>query len=199
MTQTAYTLPLSRWHHVADRIREIAERRHLEATSVLGGTSLSRHAPLGDAQVDALRKRGAKALERVGEVIEAQRVVGQIRVALAKANAEKGVSELLSLAEAKRRELRVLNDYAQIDLVTRVPLDQAVETLRNGNENKDGAPMRSLSLPVALVETDALDWVSDEIESLNSQVASLTDQVAELNRATLTIQLPAALAKAVGL
>ena len=51
---------------------------------------------------------------------------------------------------------------------------------------------------VALVNSDALDFLVEHLIELKARVAVLTDSVATLNRAELTLDLPEALAQAAG-
>lgn len=198
MAFTAYTLTLSRWHHVADRIKVIAEAKHQEALRTLGNTVIQQH--LSASQVDALKARGARALGLIQEAREALAVVGAIRMALAQANADKRITVLLAEAEAKRREAKMLADYASIDLLTRTPLSNVNKAIEaNLAQPKDPYGGGSRGVDVNLVAEDALDFVNEERIHLQAAVASITDQVAELNRATLTLDLPSKLAKDAGL
>lgn len=200
MPFAAYTLTLSRWHHVADRIKAIGEAKHREALGALGGTTLNH--TLAEPQIKALEARGTRALGLIQEAREAMSAVGAIRMALAEANAERGVTRLLAQAEAKRREARMLGDYAGIDLVTRTPVTALNATLAsqaNQASKAHDAYGRSLGVPVSLVPSDALDFVAAERAALEAEVAAITDQVADLNRGTLELELPIKLAKDAGL
>lgn len=191
-----YTLTLSRWHHVADRIRQISESKHREAQHHLGGVSLLH--PMAEAQLKSLQARGKRALGLLQEAREALSCVGAIRIALAQANADKGITRLLAEAEAKRRESKMLEAYEAIDLATKVPLAEANKALEKATPSKD-AYGRTSPIQASLVSPEALDFISDERRLLEAQVAALQDQVAELNRATLMVELPVKLAKDVGL
>lgn len=198
MAFAPYTLPLSRWHHVANRIGAIAQAKHNEALQTLGRTVIQHH--LSTAQTEALRARGQRALGLVQEAREALAAVGAIRMALAQANSEKRITVLLAEAEAKRQEAKMLADYASIDLVTRTPLSHVNKALEsNQHQAADLYGGGSRGVPANLVAEDALDFVNDERIHLQAAVASITDQVAELNRATLTLDLPSKLAKDAGL
>lgn len=198
MSFASYLLTLSRWHHVADRIKAIGQAKHHEAMKALGNTTVDQ--ALLPEQVEALKARGAKALGLAQEAREAMAVVGAIRMALAKANAEKGITVMLAEAEAKRREAKMLAEYASIDLITRTPVSRANQALESSqNQPRDPYMGGGRGVAVSLVASDALDFANEERVGLEAAVASLTDQVAELNRTKISIDLPAKLAKDVGL
>lgn len=197
----SYTLPLSRWHHVADRIRESGDRQQKAAMQALGQTQLNPGVPVNEAQIDALRKRGEKALTQTASARKAMEVAGHIRIALARANAEKGITELLALAEAHRRVLRLLNEWTGLDLVTRVPLDNLLAVAKDAPAAAAPNDLygRRQGLPVNLLPLDAFDATAADIADLEAQISAVTDQVADLNRTPLTLDLPEDLAKAAGL
>ena len=197
MTTRTFSLPLSRWHHVADRIRQIADSKSKEALTILGGTQLSN--PVDQDQATALSARGQKALANIELAAKATEVVGLIRQELAQANAERGVNTLLAQAESKRRQAQIYRSVAGVDLVTKVPLEQVNKALeeRGGKEREFYG--RSSGVAVALVKASALDSYAMKAEELESEVASLNDTVADLNRHTISIALPEDLAKAAGL
>lgn len=198
MLTKPFTLPLSRWHHVADRIREIGERKHQNAFQTLSAAQLSLGVPVTAEQVEALRKRGATALGDADSARAAKIAVGNIREALARENAKYGITALLAKAESKRQLVRQLAQYAALDLVTRVPLDSVQQVIKDAAGSTDALGRRGV-LPVTLVASNTFDSFKDEISALESEVASITDEVADLNRNTLTLELPAELAQAAGL
>lgn len=189
-----FTLPLSRWHHVADRIASLATQFQGEAVKALGGTTLN--TPLADQQITALRERGQKALKWAEQAREALQVVGAIRVALAEANAEQGITTKLAEAEALRRQIKAAEELASIDLVTRTPLENVNTALATQSTTRD--LYRGGGVDVALVDSNSLDFLVDDLIQLKARVAVLTDSVATLNRAELGLDLPEALAQAAG-
>lgn len=195
MSTRHFSLPLSRWHHVADRIRQIGDSKSNEAFAVLATTQLG--TPIDAEQSLALKERGKKALSNIELARQAVTVVGTIRDELAKANAAYGINSLLSQAESKRREAQLLRRFGNIDLVTKVPLDQSNSVL--ASQQKEREVYTRASVNVALVSAQSLAGFSDLASALDSQAAAINDQVAELNRNKLSIELPVDLAKAAGL
>ncbi len=196
MTTKSFTLPLSRWHHVADRIAGIAKEKQAEALKALGNTQLT--TAINEEQTKALKARGEKALQFVRDSQEAFSIVGTIRSALAEANARHSINTKLAEAESLRRRIQALEELASIDLVTRTPLANVNEVLATLPAGRDLSFGRAPAISVALVGADALDFISEELITFKANVAVITDQVAALNRATFSLDLPEALAKAAG-
>lgn len=197
MTQlVAFTLTLTRWHHVAGRIKALAGAYLDEARQGLNGTSIDN--VLTAEQIQALKGRGERARKLLDQGMEALATVGKIRTELARANGQHEVSAMLAEAEDKRVQARALESFSAIDLLTTTPVEQVNEVLNSRGDDKARLGMLR-GVRVALVPVGSLDFVADKRRALEAQAAAISDQVAEINRKTLTIELDAELAKAVGL
>lgn len=191
-----YTLPLSRWHHVADRIRQFGETKKSNAYQVLAGTVIRNS--LTDEQISSLEKRGQKAVEELDISRRSINTVAKIRQSLAEANAEHKVNSILSKVEGLRKEVAFLRSFSSVDMLTKVPLsgvNAALEKVQGNERNRFGND----AINVALIEPEKFNVFEEEALILESQIASLTDEVADINRALLTIELPEDLALAAGL
>lgn len=191
---TQHTFTLSRAHAVADRLRALAAAKQSEAQATLAGVHLS-VAPSA-AQKEALAARGQRALEQIDEAREALRAVGTIRTVLAQANAKAGVTELLARVDAARKELQFVESLCGIDLLTKPTLDNAEQCIAATAAARGGY---ANGVQVSLVAPTALDGLREERAILTAEISSMSDAVNDLNRTTVTIELPAALAKAAGL
>lgn len=194
MSTRSFSLPLSRWHHIADRIRVFGEAKRTSALAVLEGAPI-RNA-LTTEQIEALKLRGQKALTDLVTARTAVQTVAVIRERLATANAEFGVNAVLSQAEGKRKEAALLRAVANVDLVTKVPLDNVNTVL---SQQKTEREYGFSGIRPAVVDANALAAFEDEAIVLESEAAALTDAVADLNRNVLAIDLPIELAQAAGL
>lgn len=194
MSTRSFSLPLSRWHHIADRIRVFGEAKRTSALAVLEGTPI-RNA-LTAEQVEALKQRGQKALADLNTARTAVQTVAVIRERLATANAEYGVNAVLSQAEGKRKEAALLRAVANVDLLTKVPLENVNTVL---SQQKTEREYGFNGIRPAVVDANALAAFEDEAIVLESEAAALTDAVADLNRNVLAIDLPIELAQAAGL
>ena len=184
-----FTLSLSRWHTVAKRLSAHGEALFENAMGVLSGASVQHE--LGEAQKAALAERGTKALSDLDEARSAIGAAATVRAALSHANAQHGVSAKLAQAEGMRREVQLLDQLARIDLLARVELDQANAALAKRGASEDLIGMRRVaSLPVALVAIDALDKHARDKSMLERAQQELMDEINDLNRNTLSIDLP---------
>jgi hypothetical protein len=199
MTTKNYTLTLTRWHHVASRLKALSKAHLDEARTILGNTRTDTAPSL--VQIQALEARGARGLELLASGRAALNAVGDIRIALAHANAEALINEQLSRVEQKRAMARVLADFGSIDLITATPPDMAEQVLAARAANNTGRRgfIDEPGILLALVDPAALDGLRAEQAALEAEAAALTDQVADSNRAQMTLQLDENLAKAVGL
>lgn len=195
MAHKDYTFTLTRWHHVAGRIKALSNSQLAEAREVLSGKNIE--STLNSEQIDALKARGERALSLLHTGLAGLQVVGQIRRQLAEANGKYGVTALLAEAEEKRSRAKALESFSHIDLLSLTSVDHANASLAARSGDKGLALMRGLR--VSLVAPNALDFINDERRSLEAQAAAINDQAAELNRQTFTLSMDETLAKAVGL
>lgn len=194
MAQKSFTLTLTRWHHVAARIKALAKSKLEEAQQTLGGTVVDN--PLTAQQIQALEARGKRALDQLQEGLSALEAVGKIRRALAEANGKHGVAAMLAEAEEKRARARALDSFAQIDLLSATPIANVNDALAKRSSERS---VYHGGIRVSTVDIGALDFVREQRRALEAQAAAITDQVAELNRTTISIELDEDLAKEVGL
>ena len=197
MTHTAFTFSLSRWHSISQRVRASAQAKQTEAISTLGSTTLQ-HAPT-QAQKTALAARGARALVQIDEARQALVVEGAVRKALAEANATAGVTGLLAEIEAKRQEARLLGALLDIDLLTRVSVDEAAAAMAARANDQGLLSSRHSVVAVTLVDINALEPLREQRNMLQAEINALNDRVNDLNKQTLKLELPDALAKEIGL
>jgi hypothetical protein len=193
-----YTLSLSRWHAVAGRLRTHAEALFERAQAVIGNTSVVHE--VSSAQISALQERGANALAELGIARAAMQGATVIRAKLASANAAEGVTALLAEAEGLRREVQQLARIEAIDPLRQVELSQVNGALSRNAESGNGRHLYgNQGVPVAMVGLNALEGFARDKLVLERRQVELMDQVNDLNRKTLQIELPVAVAQAAGL
>lgn len=192
-----YTLALSRWHTVANRLNAHAEGLFEHAVRVLESTHAQHE--ISEAQRVALAARGEQALCDINVARASLRAAARIRAELASANAAHGVSAKLAEAEGLRREIQKLAQLQQIDLLSKVALDDANSVL--GRRTSDGGMMggRLSAVSLALVPLDALDGHQRDKDVLDRAQQELMDEVNTLNRNTLSIELDRGVAVHAGL
>ncbi len=193
-----YSLSLSRWHTIAERLSTLADARAKEALNTIGNTNVS--FTLDTEQVEALRARGVEATRLLGLARLGFKTVAAIRDNLARANAETGVSGLLAQTAGVRRELKLVRSISEVDVTLRTSLDKVNERLASQQgERSLSSRLGNSGIPVNIVDNREVAKAKDEITQLELSLALLSDQVNDLNRKTIEIALPEVLAKEVGL
>ena len=187
------SLTLSRWHHVANRLRNMAQKLNDEAYETLANTRIS--SIIDDEQMEAMEKRGQDALNKARLVMIAHQGLGIIRGELSKANNENGVSGLLAVVEALRQERNHLQKLVSVDVLTMPSLKNANEALEKQSKNttksigylrgeeKDGMALR-------VVNIDSLDEFKNRIIDVEVEIQALTDEISEINQKAIKIDLP---------
>jgi hypothetical protein len=193
-----YSLSLSRWHAVAERISTLADTRARDALTALAGTTVN--VVLETSQLEALRTRGAASLDKLRLARAGFAAVGSIRSHLARANADQGVSSLLAEQASLRRELRLVRELGSIDLALRTPLEAVNARLSVPQQGMD-VRMAGLGrgVAIALVSADVVSDANAEAQRMETMLASLSDKINDINRHAIAIELPRELAQEAGL
>lgn len=106
-----YTLTLSRWHKVAERLNAGSKERETRALTALTATTVS---PWNKEGVEAKAVEIAERAKTDLAVIEAATAaVARIRTALALRNVELGISERLAEADAANRRAKLAREQAR--------------------------------------------------------------------------------------
>lgn len=196
-----YTLSLSRWHTVVERLSAQADARAREAVVVLDGTQVS--FVLEPEQIETLKARGAEAVTKIALARQGFAAVATIRSALAKANAELGVSQLLAEQAGVRREQKLLREVGQVDVALRASLDKVNDRLvaqqQSGASDRMSLRLGQASIPVAVVSAEVVAQARQAAIDLEQRLAVVSDQINDLNKQTVAISLPLVLAKEAGL
>ena len=184
------SLSLSRWNHVAGRLRVLAQKTQEDALASLGDTRIS--SPIDEEQKQAMLLKGQKSLADVASILAAHRGIGLIRAALAVHNAQAGVAEKLALMEALRGEKNALLPLKGIPLLTMPSVENANEALEKHKEPTDMYRRSDAPRGVALrtVPINALHDVEARLRQIDTDVQVLSDEVNDLNKEILGIDLP---------
>ena len=202
MQNTKFTLSLSRWHHVATRLRTLAQKLTDEAQATLGATRVS--SPIDEEQESALTEQGLKALDKVQQIVLAHEGLAMIRTQLAKKNADMGVADKLALVETLRQEKTQLTRLAAINLITMPAVQKANDALAKKPAATEaqmwrGRDVDSSGVVVRLVPIGALEGVHERIRVIELDIQELTDEMSDINRGSMTIELPNQVAQLVNL
>lgn len=185
-----YTLTLSRWHKVAERINAALKEREANVKSGLTATTLSPWNKLGvEEKAVEIARRAAVDLALVED---GSRALARIRAALAIRNAELGVSGRLAEAAAANRRAglyRAVIEGQKADMVR----PEGVRALPDlAGETEPYAYGRRATPAVTLQTADrpVIDALRDKLEYEQARATRLLDEVADLNRETVEIDVP---------
>lgn len=193
-----FTLTLTRWHKVAERINAALKMREERSLGSLTATTISPWNKEGieDKASDiAAQARSDIALMEVGTA-----AVASIRGALAGRNAELGISARLADTEAANRRARFYRevvDKQRADMVR--PEDvRHVPALVGADEPL--WPRRSGSvITLAIADKALIEELRAKLAREQARAHALLDVIADANREKLELELPDELVEIAGL
>jgi hypothetical protein len=194
-----YTLSLTRWHKVAERLTRAYTQLTEAAQTVLTGTKVTGY--LGTTQVERLRGQAAEHLEGLRHAFRLQDALVGIRRAIGEANARTGVNAELAEHDALARRQRFLErllaaqtpQMIALEELDKLPAPQLPPTQnRYFSETEAALPVRTLDAPSEAA-------LRAEVEELRTRAYALADHINDLNRERLTLELSEEAAQAAGL
>jgi len=192
----SYTLSISRWHKVAERLSRAYTQLTQNARNTFISTKVGGY--LGEPQIARLRELAQSEVEHLFQAFEIQDSLIQLRQAIGDTNARTGVSTLLAEYDALLRRHKLLDTILNSQASNMVSLNELA--MLPSQVMTDGFYERSRSSVVVKVldaETEAR--FSQEAETLLAKVYALADQISDLNRERLTFEVSDAIAKVAGL
>ncbi len=192
----SYTLSLSRWHKVAERLaRSYAELTQL-AKNTFNNTQISGY--LGDAQVSRLRDLSAQQVASLHRAFQLQDALAQIRQAIGESNAKAGVSKELADYDSLSRRQKLLESILTAQSTEMVNFDEMPQ-LPKQLVSEDRYDRSKGSVRVRMLDTEAISALRAEADQLRVKVYALADKISDLNRERLTLELSEEIAQAAGL
>lgn len=194
-----YTLTLSRWHKVAERINVALKQREAELKAALTATTISAWNKEGveeKATGIARRAAGDLALIEVG-----MRAVARIRAALAIRNVELGVSAKLAEAEAANRAVavyRAIIDGQKTDMVRPESVGALPAILAEADTFGFGRRSASV-VTLQIADAELVESLREKLAREQARATRLLDEVADLNREKLEIDMPSEVIEIAGL
>jgi len=195
MEQT-YTLSLSRWHKVAERLA----REYTETIGAVRAAYSDTSVPawLGESQEEELRALSRQAEERLEWAFRLQDGIARVRKGLGDSNAEQGITADLADHDRLARRLKVLADLLAVQSSEMVGIEQ----LKKVPERLSAEPERyerRKGIRVRLMDAATVQRLQERAESVRAEYYALADRINEKNRARLEIALPPEIARAAGL
>ncbi len=192
----SYTLSLSRWHKIAERLAKNYSDLTNSARNILTNTQVGGY--LGEGQVARLKEEASLGQQNLRRAFDIQDVLVQIRKALGEANARTGVAVELAEYDALSRRQKLL----QIILAgqsTGMVLLEDMPQLPKQLVTEDRYDRSKASVKVGLLDVAAQAQITQESEILLSRIYALADKISDLNRDRLTLEFPEDVGKIVGL
>jgi SpoVK/Ycf46/Vps4 family AAA+-type ATPase len=191
-----YTLSLSRWHKVAERLsRAYVELTH-SARDILTNAQVGGY--FGHSQLERLKSEAERARLALQRAFAIQDVIAAIRQEIGEANSRTGVGRLLAKHDALSRRHKLLDTVLAAQSSEMVTLDE-LPNLPRQIVNEDRYDRSRAQIRVRVLGAEALEAMKQEADALLVSVYALADQISDLNRERLSIDLPEDVAAAGGL
>lgn len=196
MTKT-YTLTLSRWHKVAERLsREYTETVY-KAKQVLTQTRVSAY--VGEGQEQALREQSSDWTIRLARAFRLQDGIAEIRRVLGDQNTSAGVTSLLADFDKLNRRQKVLTEILEGQAAEMIGIEELKNIPQDYVADVDNYDRRRPQLRVRMLERSEALSLQKEYEEVRARAYALADEIAERNKATVALDLPEEVALAAGL
>ena len=194
---SSYTLTLTRWHKVAERLsREYTEAVYA-VKQTLTQTRVSTY--LGQDQEVSLQLESHNAEERLQRAFRVQDALADVRRVIGDANVHHGVSAKLAEFDKLNRRLKVVTELIEAQSANMVSIEQ----LKNIPQDyvADGSHYESKrpQLHVRMLGREAIANLKQEFESIRARAYALSDEIANLNRATANVALSKEVATLAGI
>jgi hypothetical protein len=194
-----YTLTLSRWHKVAERINAALKERETDVKAALTATTISAWNKEGvEEKAAEIARRAADDLA----LIEAgTRAVAHIRAALAIRNAELGVSAKLAEAESANRATAVYKaiiEGQKVDMV-RPESVRALPAVLTEADTFGFGRRTAAAVTLQIANAALVESLREKLAREQARATRLLDEVADLNREKLEIDVPQELIGIAGL
>jgi len=192
----SYTLSLSRWHKVAERLAKNYSDLTNSAKNILTNTQVGGY--LGAGQVARLQEEATLGQQNLRRAFEIQDTLVQIRKALGEANARTGVAVELAEYDALSRRQKLLQTILAGQSTGMVLLEDMPQ-LPKQLVTEDRYDRSKAAVKVGLLDVAAQAAITQESEALLSRLYTLADKISDLNRERVTLEIPEEVAKIVGL
>ena len=196
MKQT-YTLTLTRWHKVAERLARDYGESVSESRTTLTHTTVSAY--LGEEQEQFLQTQTQNALANLERAFRVQDAVAQIRQMVGDANVREGVSAKLANFDKLNRRVKTLSEVVESqssDMVSVTQLRSIPKDYVTDGANYDS---KRPKIKVRMLDMQMLERLSDQLINARKAAYALSDEVSDLNKAKLSIELETEVASAAGL
>lgn len=196
MMQT-YTLTLTRWHKVAERLARDYGETVSGSRSTLSQTVISAY--LGEEQEQFLQAQTQTAMSNLEHAFRIQDAVAHIRHLVGDANVREGVSAKLAEFDKLNRRVKTLSevvDSQSLDMVSVTQLRSIPKDYVADGANYDS---KRPKIKVRMLDAQDLERLADQLSKARQTAYAISDEVSDLNKARLSIELETEVARAAGL
>ena len=186
-----YTLTLSRWHKVAERVNAALKEREANVKTAFTATTISPWNKEGVEEKAA--EIGRRAADDLALVEAGARAVAAIRAALAMRNADLGISGRLAEVEGANRRAalyRTVIDGQKPDRVRPEGVRALPGELVGETESWGFARRSALAVTLQTADRVLVESLREKLSREQSYATRLLDEVADLNREKLEIDVP---------
>jgi hypothetical protein len=196
MKQT-YTLTLTRWHKVAERLAREYGESVSESRSTLTQTAISAY--LGEEQEEFLQTQTQTALTNLDRAFRIQDAVAHVRHLVGDANVREGVSAKLAEFDKLNRRVKALSEVVESQSSDMVSVTQLRSIPKDYVADGASYDSKRPRIKVRMLDTQALERLADQLSNARKAAYALSDEVSDLNKAKLSIELETEVASAAGL
>ena len=186
-----YTLTLSRWHKVAERVNAALREREANVKTAFTATTISPWNKEGVEEKAA--EIGRRAADDLALVEAGARAVAAIRAALAIRNADLGISGRLAEVEGANRRAalyRTIIDGQKPDMVRPEGVRTLPAELVGETESWGFARRSALAVTLQTADRILVESLREKLSREQGYATRLLDEVADLNREKLEIDMP---------
>ncbi len=196
MKQT-YTLTLTRWHKVAERLARDYGESVSECRSTLSQTVISAY--LGEEQEQFLQTQTQNALGNLERAFRIQDAVAHIRHLVGNANVHEGVAGKLAEFDKLNRRVKTLSEVVDSQGTDMVSVTQLRSIPKDYVADGASYDSKRPKIKVRMLGMQDLEKLANQLDAARKAAYALSDEVSDLNKARLSIELETDVASAAGL
>lgn len=195
-----YTLTLSRWHKVVERINAALKERESNVKKTFTAITISPWNKEGiEEKVTAIARRAAEDLALIETGV---RAVAQVRAALAIRNSELGIAARLAEAEAANRSAALYKSVIEgqdADMVRPESVRGLPVALVGENDSLGFGRRASSTVTLQTADATFVESLREKLAREQARATRLLDEVADLNRDKLEIDVSQEILQIAGL
>ena len=191
-----YTLSISRWHKVAERLSRTYTELTQGVRKTYTNTQISGY--LGESQIARIRELGEREAINLLRAFTLQDALILIRQAIGEVNAKTGVTHELAEYDALMRRHKLLESILTAQSTDMIGLDEIL-MLPQQVAKEDRYDRSSANVTVKVLSSETESDLRRQAEALLVKAYALSDKISDLNREKLSLDLPEDIAQAAGL